>query len=86
MYLVDISTHALTEGDADGNATRQMMQEFQLTPSRRATNPKANTKDVTYISTHALTEGDTESQKELHEKYISTHALTEGDRRSFLPG
>ena len=32
-----ISTHALTEGDAEMTVEIQKLQEFQLTPSRRAT-------------------------------------------------
>ena len=55
---VDISTHALTEGDSQFWSCRIPFQIFQLTPSRRATVDSSHCVLGWYISTHALTEGD----------------------------
>ena len=60
---------------------------FQLTPSRRATDGKAQIFVSQPISTHALTEGDSELLVQKRLCCISTHALTEGDgkfRQIFL--
>ena len=57
-YMERISTHALTEGDADCGLLMDMTVTFQLTPSRRATNGFNYLDKLKDISTHALTEGD----------------------------
>ena len=56
--MVDISTHALTEGDPLYQDSDENYQAFQLTPSRRATGGLAIPASESFISTHALTEGD----------------------------
>ena len=78
--LSNISTHALTEGDEGAQWAYQMLREFQLTPSRRAT---------TYSSWMECTRSHFNSRPHggrrwltsfmSSHKSISTHALTEGD-------
>ena len=75
---VDISTHALTEGDPCV-AHQSTSSLFQLTPSRRATASNSSRFLSRRISTHALTEGDYHERHEVTNSGISTHALTEGD-------
>ena len=53
-----ISTHALTEGDSFQKPPEALKRSFQLTPSRRATEPGKKVQIDYHISTHALTEGD----------------------------
>ena len=53
-----ISTHALTEGDAEAKCRQRCDNSFQLTPSRRATDQRIDHAQDRQISTHALTEGD----------------------------
>ena len=55
---IEISTHALTEGDQKQMALKPPGCRFQLTPSRRATARGVPTVPTFFISTHALTEGD----------------------------
>ena len=84
---LDISTHALTEGDATGRGPFRLFQVFQLTPSRRATIRPPFLQLHCVISTHALTEGDKCAHHHQSSDTISTHALTEGDgkfRQIFL--
>ena len=76
---LDISTHALTEGDATGRGPFRLFQVFQLTPSRRATIRPPFLQLHCVISTHALTEGDKCAHHHQSSDTISTHALTEGD-------
>ena len=55
---IDISTHALTEGDRLSYTPKKQTPTFQLTPSRRATCANNSDWALPVISTHALTEGD----------------------------
>ena len=59
----------------------ELGEEFQLTPSRRATLTGGKLTGVKDISTHALTEGDYITGNLCLIQDISTHALTEGDYR-----
>ena len=81
---LDISTHALTEGDATGRGPFRLFQVFQLTPSRRATIRPPFLQLHCVISTHALTEGDKCAHHHQSSDTISTHALTEGDPPSSI--
>ena len=83
----EISTHALTEGDAARLLITVVSSGFQLTPSRRATQGYVELSVTWNISTHALTEGDATACASIEIWNISTHALTEGDgkfRQIFL--
>ena len=77
--VYNISTHALTEGDAVRSASLRALISFQLTPSRRATTICFGLVLFIDISTHALTEGDHIHCVQYITLGISTHALTEGD-------
>ena len=78
--LLNISTHALTEGDRITALSSPSTMIFQLTPSRRAT---------THTCTGATPAKDFNSRPHggrrsvphtfLQKNHISTHALTEGD-------
>ena len=59
----------------------ELGEEFQLTPSRRATLTGGKLTGVKDISTHALTEGDNGDGARSAVENISTHALTEGDAK-----
>ena len=74
-------------GRPDRSQTEKVGNEFQLTPSRRATITLNADIPIDIISTHALTEGDDFCAHIKEFIDISTHALTEGDgkfRQIFL--
>ena len=76
--VVDISTHALTEGDYIDRIDKGHKENFNSRPhGGRQGRYKGNTDG--FISTHALTEGDGAVADSAAVPNISTHALTEGD-------
>ena len=66
-------------GRLDTSGIEAWVTEFQLTPSRRATDVSKIFSTPPEISTHALTEGDGFLHIPNFLLLISTHALTEGD-------
>ena len=77
--LTIISTHALTEGDADifCRFLRQKISTHALTEGDLGQSFHRCCRSC--ISTHALTEGDKYEEEYGVRFHISTHALTEGD-------
>ena len=84
---MEISTHALTEGDIVVMFIRASRVYFNSRPHGGRQALTARKRYTKRISTHALTEGDVMKILIQDIIYISTHALTEGDgkfRQIFL--
>ena len=78
-YYICISTHALTEGDADQYSCLNHLRGFQLTPSRRAT---CRNFLHQILQIFQLTPSRRATRRNFITymlRKISTHALTEGD-------
>ena len=83
---MEISTHALTEGDCSYLPLLSPDTNFNSRPHGGRL-PCPSGSNLSYISTHALTEGDVFVKWSFVFHIISTHALTEGDgkfRQIFL--
>ena len=81
LYLLFISTHALTEGDHTLFIFLSSLSYFNSRPHGGRQKYSRYTFCVPDISTHALTEGDTDRTYSRDTGKISTHALTEGDTK-----
>ena len=76
---MEISTHALTEGDIVVMFIRASRVYFNSRPHGGRQALTARKRYTKRISTHALTEGDQSGSCSSQKRSISTHALTEGD-------
>ena len=74
-----ISTHALTEGDQTARQQYAERQEFQLTPSRRATRHSSRCHTGGFYFNSRPHGGRLNRDRRTIHHLISTHALTEGD-------
>ena len=78
-FRLDISTHALTEGDRKRHGDVETLYAFQLTPSRRAT-ASASTPRIFPCHFNSRPHGGRLRLLScIQPIFISTHALTEGD-------
>ena len=76
---LDISTHALTEGDKIPMNAEPSSEHFNSRPHGGRRSSHWSSRSRKRISTHALTEGDYRRSQSHISVSISTHALTEGD-------
>ena len=78
-FHLNISTHALTEGDCFLLSGSQMEPIFQLTPSRRATEVYVHTPITILFQLTPSRRATLRFRNLCCKRMISTHALTEGD-------
>ena len=80
--LVNISTHALTEGDVSRKYFCNRSPRISTHALTEGDHWFDAAKAAHGISTHALTEGDMDLSYHWRIFFISTHALTEGDAQN----